>query len=253
MPDNATIAIAGQPHWAGVLPLPDGFRVVHYLTAKGLVARLTDDGAVLVLVDGGHPEWGRFAAAVKTSPATRRLAVMVVAVDAAVRAAAAGQGADLAITPDALIADFEELVARYARVPNEAETAQLASDCAGDLPPLALAGVEKFNNREFYPQHDLFEEQWMATAGPVRNLYRAILQVGVAYYQIERGNLRGAQKMLLRAVPWLEMLPDVCQGVDVAGLRRDAYHVRAVLADTAPEEIGAFDMTLLKPIRMVKP
>jgi len=55
----------------------------------------------------------------------------------------------------------------------------------------------------------------MATSGPVRELYRAILQVGIAYYQIERGNHRGALKMLLRSVQWLAMLPDRCQGIDV--------------------------------------
>jgi predicted metal-dependent hydrolase len=180
------------------------------------------------------------------------LVVILVAADPSIREAAPGQGANLAITPDALIADFADLVAQHARIPDEAETAQLATECDQPLPPLAVAGIEKFNNREFYPQHDLFEEQWMATEGPVRNLYRAILQVGVAYYQIERGNYRGARKMLLRAVPWLEMLPDACQGVDVAQLRRDAYHVRDVLEATAPDEIDQFDKSLLKPVRMLE-
>lgn len=253
MSDTATIVITGQPTWAGVLPIPDGFRFVNYATTERLVANLTDDRATLVLVDGRHPDWATFTAAPKSSPATRRLTVIVVTTDNAVREAAPGQGADLTFTPDALIADFAGVVAQYARVPDDAETAQLSAGCNEPLPPLAVAGVEKFNNREFYPQHDLFEEQWMATEGPVRNLYRAILQVGVAYYQIERGNYRGARKMLLRAVPWLEMLPDVCQGVDVAQLRHDAYHVRDVLEQTAPDEITAFDMTLLKPIRMVEP
>ncbi len=253
MPDTATIVIAGQPIWSGVLPIPEGFRVVNYASTERLVANLTDDRATLLLVDGTHPEWATFVAAPKSSPATRRLVVILVAVDDAMREAATGQGADLALTPDALIADFPALVARHARVPDDAETAQLSAGCNEPLPPLAVQGFEKFNNREFYPQHDLFEEQWMETEGPVRNLYRAILQVGVAYYQIERGNYRGARKMLLRAVPWLEMLPETCQGVDVAQLRQDAYRVRDVLENTAPEDLDAFDLSLLKPLRMVEP
>jgi len=85
----------------------------------------------------------------------------------------------------------------------------------------------------------------------VRDLYQAILQVGVAYYQITRGNHRGALKMLLRSLQWLAPLPDVCRGVDVAGLRADAARVRAALAGLDPAEIGRFDRSLLRPVRLV--
>jgi hypothetical protein len=85
----------------------------------------------------------------------------------------------------------------------------------------------------------------------VRDLYRAILQVGVAYYQITRGNPRGALKMLLRSVQWIAILPDVCQGVDVKRLRDDSYGVRAALESMDPDDIAAFDPRLLKPVQMV--
>ena len=93
----------------------------------------------------------------------------------------------------------------------------------------------------------------MKTAGPVRDLYRAILQVGVAYYQIERGNYRGAVKMLQRSVQWLYHLPDSCQGIDVARLRRDSYAVRAALQRLGPERFAEFDRALLKPLTLESP
>ena len=238
MPTAYTIAITGHPTWGSVLTPPSGYQLTHYPTAERFVARLTDDGAVLLIVDGAHPDWSTFTAAPKSSPATRRLTVILVAADAAVREASLAQGANLALTPDTVIADFAALVTQHARVLAADEAAQLESECAGTLPPLAVQGIEKFNNREFYPQHDLFEEQWMKTDGPVRNLYRAILQVGVAYYQVERGNYRGARKMLLRAVPWLQMLPDTCQGVDVAQLRQDAYRVHGLVEDPPVVGVG---------------
>jgi predicted metal-dependent hydrolase len=114
-------------------------------------------------------------------------------------------------------------VADYARVPDPALLDELDCQCDEPLPPRGVEGVAKFNAGEYYRQHDLFEAQWVETQGPVRDLYRAILQVGVAYYQIERGNYRGALKMLLRSVQWLAILPDVCQGVDVQQLRADSY------------------------------
>jgi hypothetical protein len=85
----------------------------------------------------------------------------------------------------------------------------------------------------------------------VRDLYRAILQVGVAYYQVTRGNLRGARKMLLRSIQWLALLPDVCQGVDVAQLRHDANAVRAELDRVGDDGRQSFNIDLLKGVRQV--
>lgn len=105
-----------------------------------------------------------------------------------------------------------------------------------------------FNAGRYYKQHDLFEALWVETSNPVRDLYRAILQVGVAYYQVERNNYRGARKMLMRAVQWLEILPDVCQTVDVGQLRTDAYRVRAALEALPKDATEGFDRALLKPV-----
>ncbi len=139
----------------------------------------------------------------------------------------------------------------YARVELPERIEQLDCECQEALPDLARQGVEKFNAGEYYRQHDLFEEQWMKTDGPVRDLYRAILQVGIAYYQIERGNPQGALKMLLRSIQWLLILPDVCQGVDVKGLREDSARVRAELEAMDPDAIADFDHSLIKPLRLI--
>lgn len=129
---------------------------------------------------------------------------------------------------------------------------RLQSQCQDELPPLAVQGVEKFNAGEYYPQHDFFEEQWRATEGRVRDLYQGILQVGVAYYQIERGNYRGALKMLKRSARWLSALPDVCQGIDVRRLREDSNRVRAAIEAMNPSDIEEFDCSLFKPIVLVE-
>ena len=140
------------------------------------------------------------------------------------------------------------IVSELARAPDQAELARLECQCGQPLPPLAAEGIALFNRGEYYRQHDLLEEQWMATEGPVRDLYRAILQVGVAYYQIERGNYRGALKMLQRSVQWLHWLPDSCQGVDVARLKRDSYGLRSALQRLGPARLAELDRDLLKPI-----
>lgn len=129
---------------------------------------------------------------------------------------------------------------------------ELDCQCRDELPLLAVKGVEKFNAGEYYPQHDLFEEQWRETQGRVRDLYQGILQVGVAYYQIERGNYRGALKMLRRSARWLVALPDICQGIDVRQLREDSSRVRAALEAIKPADIEKFDRHLFKPLVLVE-
>jgi predicted metal-dependent hydrolase len=215
------------------------------------IARLVDDGAALIVVDGARDDFTFWTAAPKTSPATRRVPVVVVAGDPARRADALRAGADFALAPADFAAQIRDLIAREAYLPAPEYLADLACDCAADLPPEAVEGIERFNAGEYYRQHDLFEALWMATERPVRDLYRAILQVGVAYYQIERGNYQGAVKMLLRSVQWLRVLPDTCQGVDVAALRADSAAVRAALETLGPHGISNFDRSLLKPVQRV--
>jgi hypothetical protein len=121
------------------------------------------------------------------------------------------------------------------------DTQELLRQAAQPLPGLALKGIQQFNAREFYEQHETLEQAWREEPGPVRQLYQGILQVGVAFYQIERRNYAGALKMFQRARQYLSVLPDECQGVDVARLRRDALAAQAELEKLGPERIASFD------------
>ena len=231
----------------------DNYRPVVYAERANYVARLADDGAALVLVDGDVDDWGFWVTTAKTSPATRRTPVVLMSSRADVREQAIIAGADLALSPSELIEQLASLLSDLARVVEPETAEEMQRQCDEPLPPEGVLAIEKFNAGEFYKQHDLFEALWMRETGPVRDLYRAILQVGIAYYQITRGNARGALKMLLRSVQWLALLPDVCQGVDVAQLKRDAALVRAELERVGPDDgLASFDRSLLKPVRRVE-
>lgn len=249
------VGIAGSPGWmdaiAGVL-LAHHAVVVRYDDRAGYVARLADDGAALILVDGGDPEWRFWTTTPKISPATRRVPVVLVSDDPVQRDEALLGGANMVIAPGSLGDALPALLTELARVPDSARMAELDRQCDQPLPPEAVEAVRKFNAGEYYKQHDLFEALWMRETGPVRELYRGVLQVGIAYFQITRGNGRGALKMLLRSVQWLAPLPDVCQGIDVARLRADSARVRAELERLGEGGIGQFDRNLLKPVRMVE-
>ena len=240
---------ADAPAWLPTLTdaLGDAYGLHPLDDRERVVSTLADAQAALLLVDGDDPDWAYWTATPKSSPATRRVPVLLIT-DAAVSYL---QGADKVLDPAELMAHPAQIIAAHARVIDPATAEQLDCECGDLLPELAQQGVEKFNAGEFYKQHDLFEELWMATDGPVRDLYRAILQVGIAYYQIERGNARGGRKMLLRSWQWLTMLPDTCQGVDVAALRADAAAVRAELERLGEDRITEFNRALLQPVKLV--
>lgn len=252
---KTTLAITGTPDRMNDIQarLGDEYRLMEIVERTGYIARLADNHAALILVDGDTDGWRFWTTTPKASSATRRIPVLLVSDDKTVRAEAALAGADVALSAADMLAQIRQIVNDYARVLTPEQIAELDCQCGEPLPPLAVEGVAKFNAGEYYPQHDLFEEQWVNTPGAVRDLYRAVLQVGVAYYQIERGNYRGALKMLLRSVQWLTILPDVCQGINVQQLREDSYRVRAELERMNPADIAQFDRSLLKSVQMVKP
>ena len=210
---------------------------------------LIDKNAALLFIDGSHELWRRALLAVKNKAATRRVPVCFASDNGELRAEAVTCGADLALGWRELRGRIKQIISDIARIPDPATLEQLACECHQPLPDLAIEGLRAFNRGEFYRQHDLFEAQWVKTAGPVRDLYRGILQVGVAYYQIEGGNYRGALKMLQRSAQWLSLLPDCCQSLDVAGLRRDSTAVRAELQRLGPERLDELDRRLLKKLQ----
>ena len=115
---------------------------------------------------------------------------------------------------------------------------------------LFLEGVELFNAGQFYRQHEVFEEHWMEDERPVRDLYQGILQIGVAFHHVERGNYRGAIKMLRRGLLRLRPLPPVAQNLDVASLRRSARAIHDELVILGPERMSEFDLSQLQAIKL---
>jgi len=125
----------------------------------------------------------------------------------------------------------------------------MSDECAELLPPEAEEAIRLFNAGEFYKQHDLFETLWRDEPRPIRNLYQGILQIGVGYFQITRGNMRGGVKMIQRGQRWLALLPDHCRGVDVAALKADAAHVEQEVKRVG---IDQFDKSLFQPVKRVQ-
>ena len=100
-------------------------------------------------------------------------------------------------------------------------TKRMPNDCHSSLPELARLGIERFNNGEFWWAHEALEDAWNAEPAPIKEMYRGILQAAVVYHHISKENYRGAVKVYQRSQKWLNPLPAICQGVDIARLRSD--------------------------------
>jgi hypothetical protein len=229
--------------WA--LPLSDSIRQAADLRASFLLADIDDLAS----------EWKAIALGLQSNPATRRLPMVGLAatVDEETMRLAASASLYGPLGRSVLAAQLPAWVAHHARVWDEEYYHSLAEGCADRLPPLAQEGIALFNQHEFWEAHEVLEHAWMEVRpAPIGEVYRSILQVGVAYYQIQKGNYRGALKMFLRAVQWLDPLPDHCQGVDLAQFKHDAAAARSALEALGPERISEFDTALFKPVPIIE-
>lgn len=249
------IGLLGTPEWgarAADLLREGGFVPARCALTDRWLSDLLDTYPALLVLDAAEPAWVAWVVTIKTEQATRRVPALVVAAEPGIESAAQAVGAAGVLLRGDLDRTLIERAQALARRMDPATRARLLCQCREPLPPLAQEGVRHFNAGAYYAQHDAFEAQWVAESGPVRELYRAILQVGVAYHHLARGNYAGALKMLQRSVQWFAQLPDVCQGVDVRQLREDAQRVRHALQDMPAPQVVAFDRSLLKPIRLVE-
>jgi predicted metal-dependent hydrolase len=119
---------------------------------------------------------------------------------------------------------------------------------ADPLHPKAREGIELFNQGEYHAAHEPLEEAWMKTDSPERDLYQGILQIGLAYYQITRGNYRGTLKMFQRGFRNLSPLGDALLGINLAQLQEDARIVQAAIRRLGPKNIGQLNWDLIKPV-----
>lgn len=133
--------------------------------------------------------------------------------------------------------------------PEERPAARCGESPSSDL----LRAVAQFNAREYFECHETLELIWRDEPGPIRVLYKGILQVGVGCYHLLRGNYRGAMLKLTSGAAYLAPYAPGCMGIDIAALISDANRLRAVVESLGPERLEEVDLTLLPAIHLLIP
>lgn len=113
------------------------------------------------------------------------------------------------------------------------------SERCTEAPPAGLLrGIAQFNAGDYWNCHETLEELWRFEPDAIRYLYQGILQLGVGFYHLRRGNYRGAVNKLAGGLAYLGPSAPTCQRIDVERLRREANMVRERLLAAGPLRIA---------------
>ena len=211
-----------------------GGEPVTIVSADQFVAAVERFFPVLALLDLKTPgDWESAVRQCKLKPHTRLTPIYAFGshVDVETLRRARAAGADHAWARSRMMEQLVEVVDRHLAPP-----VRNLEGC--DDPPsrAAVAGLLAFNQGRYFDQHEYLELAWNEETRPVRELYQGILQVGVAFLQIERGNRRGALKMFRRGLPKLRGLAELCQGIKVGAFRTKAEQIHRELSALGPEQ-----------------
>jgi uncharacterized protein len=116
--------------------------------------------------------------------------------------------------------------------------------CDDPAPGRLRQGIEEFNRGQFFEQHETLELEWLDESDPVRYLYQGILQIGVGFEHLRRGNANGAGSLWKRGIGYLEPFRGGCMGVDVDRLIAETERCLTEL-ERVGDELEAFDDSLI--------
>jgi predicted metal-dependent hydrolase len=203
------------------------------------------DGARLVIIDSSatHVPWMEWVSAAKDDPATEAVPIIAFGahIDIELRNRALGAGVDRYLARSNFSDGLPEFIAAAVREATD-------NPCSEPLPAGVIRGLEEFNAGQFFEQHETLELVWRAELRPIRDLYRGVLQIGVACLQVKRGNAVGAVKMIDRAEKWLQPFRPICQGIDVDRLLDDAARLRAAIEQADDDRVASINRALFPQV-----
>ena len=89
---------------------------------------------------------------------------------------------------------------------------------ASSYDPRYLAGIEHFNQCDFFEAHEVWEDLWKDVEGEPRKFYQGLIQVAVCLHHFGNGNIRGAKKLYHSSRAYLEAYGARYAGLDIARL-----------------------------------
>jgi hypothetical protein len=131
------------------------------------------------------------------------------------------------------------------------EPPRRSSRCGEAAPAALLAGIAQFNAGDYWECHETLEDLWRPEPDHIRYLYQGILQIGVGFYHLRRGNWRGAVNKLRGGLGYLDPSAPTCLEIDVARLQAEAGAALAALDALGAARIAEYDASVLPTVHFV--
>jgi len=107
-----------------------------------------------------------------------------------------------------------------------------------EVPAGLLRYIARFDRREFWLAHEELEEVWQVDR---RDFFKGMIQLAAAHLHIERGNWRGARRLLRTGLDYMREVPERYEGLDVVALRARAEAALRRVEELAGGGAGGYD------------
>ncbi len=119
------------------------------------------------------------------------------------------------------------------------------------LPLGVQKGIQLFNQRQFYAQHEVIEHEWHAERTEVRQLYQGLLQIGVGFHHALNGNYKGALALLNDGADKVAHFTPTALGIDTGRLVRETQDCIEQITVLGERNIAAFEPDRIPLIHLV--
>jgi hypothetical protein len=112
------------------------------------------------------------------------------------------------------------------------------------VPANLKQACDEFNSGRFYEAHESIEEIWQLESGPLRDLYKGLIQLAAAFVHLSRGKQSGAERLLRTSLGYLEPYrAEGAMGFDVESICRAERDVYQRLKQAGPAGVASMDLS----------
>ena len=95
-------------------------------------------------------------------------------------------------------------------------------------------GINFFNAGHYFDAHEVWEDLWRPSGGPLRLFYQGLVQAAVGMHHLSQGNLNGARAQLAKSLDKLQQYPETFCGIDN---RRLTIDLQTALRELTPRSV----------------
>jgi predicted metal-dependent hydrolase len=86
-------------------------------------------------------------------------------------------------------------------------------------------GIVLFNSGKYYEAHEVWEDLWRLTSGPLKTCYQGMIQAAVGMHHLSNLNETGAASQFQKSIRNLEAGAAEARELDIAGLVQQLHGI----------------------------